>query len=210
MPQGLNLIGQKFGRLTVVGMVHGPSGRLWQCLCDCGTMKEKPLTTYELKNGKRNHCGCLERVNGMRAHGQYKSKLYKVWSAMKRRCSRPNDPSYHNYGGRGITICAEWLEFPPFYAWAMENGYREGLTIERKDNDQGYSPDNCAWIPKPEQSSNTRRCKMITYQGETHNIKVWAQKFGISYARLQHRLKRGWSIERAFTTGIPCRAAQDQ
>lgn len=234
MPQGLNLIGQKFGKLTVIAMGHGPSGRIWYCLCDCGKKKEKPLTAYELKQGKRNHCGCVKPNSGMRTHGQSETKLYKVWSSMKHRCSNPNDPAYCNYGARGITVCDEWQTFEPFHTWAMANGYREGLTIERQGNNKGYSPENCIWIPKPEQSNNTRRCRMITYRGETHNIKDWARKLGIPYARLQSRLKHGWEIEEALTlpeipaslrhansdearmirevqqaTGIPCRAAAD-
>jgi len=167
-------------------------------------------------------------------HKMSSSKIYKVWSSMKHRCSNPNDPAYCNYGARGITVCDEWQTFEPFHTWAMANGYREGLTIERQGNNKGYSPENCIWIPKPEQSNNTRRCRMITYRGETHNIKDWARKLGIPYARLQSRLKHGWEIEEALTlpeipaslrhansdearmiravqeqTGIPCRAAQD-
>lgn len=134
------------------------------------------------------------------SHGQCQTKIYKVWCSMKHRCSNSNDPYYHNYGGRGIKVCEAWQSFEPFCEWAMKNGYQHGLTIERKANDKGYSPENCTWVPKPEQSNNTRRCKVIEYGGERHNIKDWAIKMEMPYHRLQGRLKRGWNIERALLT----------
>ncbi len=119
---------------------------------------------------------------------------------MKSRCFNSSDKAYRNYGGRGITVCEEWLRFEPFYVWAISIGYKHGLTIERINNSKGYSPDNCTWIPKGVQSMNTRRCKIISYKEEEHNIKEWAIKLGIPYHRLQSRLKHGWDTERAFTT----------
>ncbi len=138
----------------------------------------------------------------MRTHGQCETKLYKVWSSMKHRCSNPNDQSYKNYGGRGIGFYDEWKNFEPFHVWAMYSGYRTGLTIERHNNEGNYEPSNCVWIPKGKQSMNTRRCKIIVYKGEEHNIKEWALKFRIPYHRLQSRLKHGWDIAMALTVPV--------
>ena len=133
-----------------------------------------------------------------RTHGQYATPLYKVWSSMKARCSNYKDKSYCNYGGRGIGVCGEWMKFEPFQDWATSSGYKKGLTLERKDNNAGYSPENCKWIPKGEQSSNTRRCKVITFQGETHNMKEWARRLDIPYGRLQQRMYHGWDPQKAL------------
>lgn len=121
---------------------------------------------------------------------------------MKRRCLSVDDPSYFNYGGRGISVCDDWLNFKAFHKWAYENGFEEGLTLERIDVDGNYEPSNCKWIPKSMQSENTRKCKFITYQGETKILKHWAKELGMSYHALQHRLNRGWTVEEAFNTPI--------
>ncbi len=135
-----------------------------------------------------------------KTHGKSETKLYKVWGSMKARCQNPNDKSYFLYGARGIKVFGTWNRFEPFCAWAMANGYREGLTLERVDNNSGYSPSNCAWIPKSKQSSNTRRCKLITWRGETRILRDWARKLGLPYCVIQARLKKyGWSIDSAFS-----------
>lgn len=199
----IDLSGQRFGRLTALYSTSGPSGRLWYCKCDCGKMKEKPLSSYELKNGKRNHCGCIKQENGMHKHGQSDTKLYKVWSAMKHRCDNPNSTWYHNYGGRGISYFSEWKEFMPFYEWANSSGYGDGLTLERIDADGDYKPSNCTWIPKSEQTNNRRINKNITYKGKTQNMKEWAKELGFEYYIVQSRItKLGWSVEKAFETPV--------
>ncbi|KPV42001.1 hypothetical protein AN477_19725 [Alicyclobacillus ferrooxydans] len=200
-----NLIGMKFGHLTVVDVITGNSKRMWVCKCDCGRMKEKPLSGYQLKNLIITDCGCIFRKHigkGMRRHGQCNTKLYKVWSSMKARCSNPTDKAYANYGGRGIHVNPMWNTFEPFRDWAVCNGYREGLTLERVDNDGEYGPRNCKWIPKPEQTSNRRVCRRITYRGQTRILKDWAEELGIPYHVLQHRVYRGWSVSRAFETPV--------
>ncbi len=203
MAKMIDLTGQKFNHLTAIYSISGPSGRLWYCKCDCGKMKEKPLSGYQLKTGKVKDCGCIKKKNGMYKHGQYDTKLYKVWSAMKHRCNNPNDESYHNYGGRGITYFHEWKEFEPFYEWATKNGYEEGLTLERIDVNGNYEPDNCTWIPKSKQTSNRRVNKYITYKGETKIMKEWAKELGIDYHVIQSRItKLGWSVEKAFETPV--------
>ena len=121
---------------------------------------------------------------------------------MKNRCNNPNEPRYSDYGGRGITVCQEWLDdFMNFYNWAMENGYSDELSIDRINNDKGYSPDNCRWSTKKEQANNTRTSHNITYKGQTKTLTEWSEILGLSFHLLSNRInKYGWSIERAFET----------
>lgn len=162
MPPKLKVLpGMRFNQWLVIAFEgsskHGD--RMFRCCCDCGS--ERSVSARELFWGGSLSCGHDSRFTGeeSKTHGKSETKLYKVWSSMKRRCLSPDDPSYKNYGGRGILICKEWLSFKPFYEWAIKNGYAVGLTIERKNNDSNYEPSNCTWIPKSAQTSNTRRCK---------------------------------------------------
>ncbi len=205
MPPKLNIEPGMLLGMWMVLRYEKPSkwgSRLYRCRCECG--REGIIAGAELWKGNSKSCGCVTRFTSeyARTHGQSDTKLYKVWSSMKQRCSNPKDLYYYNYGGRGIKVCNEWQVFELFYEWAMTTGYKVGATLERKDNNKGYSPINCTWIPKPEQSNNTRRCRMITFQGETHNIKEWSQKLGVSYSLIQSRIKHGWNIVRALTDAV--------
>lgn len=118
---------------------------------------------------------------------------------MKDRCNRVNCPAYKDYGGRGISICEEWLDnFESFYRWAISNGYSDTLTIDRIDNNKGYSADNCRWITRTKQCLNTRYNKFIEYNGKTQTLKEWADELNIPYHKTWRRLNRGWSFERAI------------
>ena len=136
-----------------------------------------------------------------KTHGKSNTKLYEVCKAMRRRTKRENSQAYENYGGRGIGICEEWeKDFETFYKWAIENGYREGLSIDRKDNNKGYNPDNCRWTTRKVQNNNTRANRMVTYRGETHTVREWEEMLMLGENVLKMRLNNGWSIERAMTT----------
>lgn len=208
IPNIVDLSGKRYGRLTVVSRVDDhitPSGRhhlKWKCICDCGN--EIVTRGDALKDGRTQSCGCVRsEVAHKRAstHGESKSKLYGVWSAMKSRCYNPNSPHYDDYGGRGITVCLEWREYyEKFKYWAVNNGYSEGLTIDRIDVNGGYCPENCRWVGSVAQANNRRSNRIYTYNNETHNIMEWSQIYHIPYKTLHNRLYSGWDIERALTT----------
>ena len=123
------------------------------------------------------------------------------WRKIKHRCTNANNDRWGDYGGRGITVCSEWAEsFEAFRDWALANGYRDDLTIDRKDVNGNYEPGNCRWITNQEQQHNRRNNHNITYNGETHTITEWARIYGLSENGLVHRINRGWEIERALTT----------
>ena len=129
------------------------------------------------------------------------SRLYSIYRGMKDRCYNQNIPEYHNYGGRGITICDEWLNDPSaFFKWSLENGYSDDLTIDRKDNDKGYSPDNCQWSTFVEQQNNKSNNTLLTKDEETHTIAEWSRILNISASTISTRLSKGYSDEEALRT----------
>lgn len=128
------------------------------------------------------------------------TRIYRIWTAMKRRCSNPNYHEYYLYGGRGITYCDEWEEFEPFYEWAMASGYSDKLTLDRIDNDGNYTPSNCRWITIKKQCMNRRSNVMIEYEGETKPLKQWANDLDLNYKMLHKRHKLGWTPEEMFNT----------
>lgn len=133
--------------------------------------------------------------------GRKGTRLYRIYNNMKTRCYNPNSESYKNYGGRGIKICSEWLtDFSTFRSWALSHGYREDLTIERKDVNGNYTPDNCVWATYKVQANNTRSNHLYTIDGITMNLTEWSEYFGINVKTVRDRLLRGWDIKRALST----------
>jgi len=131
-----------------------------------------------------------------------KQRIYTAWKNILIRCENPRSSGYKNYGGRGITVCEEWHTFLPFYNWSLSNGYAEHLTIDRIDNDKGYSPENCRWITQKENSRNRGCNHLVTFNGQTLCISEWAEKAGITHQAMAERLKsKTWDLQQALTAG---------
>lgn len=199
-----DLSGQRFGRWTVVQsagtrkMSNGRNRHLWNCLCDCGT--ERVVEEPSLTSGRSKSCGCYHsdimhdvgKVNT--THGMSNSRLYRIWRHIINRCNNPSDSSYSNYGQRGITVCDEWLSFDSFMNWALNNGYEDGLSIDRIDTDESYTPDNCRWADDKTQANNRRSTKVYTIGQESHSIMEWSEIYNVPYKRTWKRLSKGMDI----------------
>lgn len=163
-----------------------------------------------LKTGHTQSCGCYGFEIAREAttkHLKSDTRLYWVWHGMKQRCENPNSDSYKAYGGRGIKVCEEWSnDFVPFYEWAMANGYDENAphgecTIDRIDNNKGYSPDNCRWITIKEQANNKQQSVWVEINGESKTVKTWCDIYKINYGCVMHRIHHmGWDAVKAITT----------
>lgn len=199
-----DLIGQRFDRLIVLDTLSKNGRGYCRCKCDCGNVVT--VRNDGLKSGKTHSCGCYnrdraKRGDNRRKHGLHETRLYRIWGAMKNRCNNPKQKEYQHYGGRGITVCDEWLhDFQAFYDWAMANGYKDGLTIDRIDNNKGYSPDNCRWATYEEQSNNKNNTIYISYNNEKHTIKEWENITGIPSKVIYWRIKHKWNTAKALTT----------
>ena len=209
-------IGDKFGRLTVIDFAgherskNGQSKLLVKCRCDHGGNTNIPphigiYRACNLTRGDTKSCGCLkiEKQNTVpignkygETHGYSNEKLYAKFTGMKQRCYNPNTDRYKNYGGRGIGICNDWLQNPNnFYKWAYENGYHFGMSIERKDINKGYSPENCTFIPMEDQSKNRTDTHMISLNGKTQCLADWCRELNLNYNATLNRVWRHMTVD---------------
>lgn len=203
-----DLVGRRFGRLTAIEPVSiVKSGRrrtFWRSVCDCG--EEFSAVRESILCGNVRSCGCLQKEEARErrtTHGLSKSSEYKIWVGMRDRCNNPRNPAYHNYGGRGITVCERWSSFDTFLA---DMGPRPSTkhSIDREENDLGYSPDNCRWVTKKTQGRNRRG---LIATESTSTLKEAAEATGINYGTAYSRVRRlGWSPEEAVR--IPAKVGQ--
>lgn len=206
MPLLIDLTGQRFERLTVVKHAgQAPAGAmLWLCLCDCG--KEKIIYGSNLKIGHTKSCGCLSveqtlkrLIKHSHCRNGKKTKTYRSWHSMVKRCTNPNDKDYLSYGGRGIKVCKRWMKFENFLEDIGE--IPRGHQIDRIDNNQGYNKLNCHWVTSKTNCRNRRDNHLIVHDGKTQCLIEWAEEFDINAATLRSRIvKYKWSIEKALTT----------
>ncbi len=206
MSRPIDLTGRRFGRLTVIARAeNSKDGRAsWLCICDCGN--KCIVVGDKLRRGEKKSCGCMMREwqhMSHSSHGLSDSKLYRIWRSMRGRCKNPGVLCYKDYGGRGIKVCDEWeSSFIAFLAWAVQAGYQDGLTIDRIDVNGDYSPQNCRWATRLEQSRNKRNSRFLEFQGERKTLSEWAEITGIPLNLISGRYTRGWSAERIFCEPI--------
>lgn len=198
--------GEKYGRLLIISRLNNKKVLV---KCDCGCVKEVYL--YSLKNGMIKSCGCFN-VERLTKHGMCKEELYTVWEGILQRCYNNNHQSYHCYGGRGVTVCDEWRsDFKAFYDWAIANGWKKGLKIDKDikaTNGSGliYSPVFCSIVTQKQNLRCTSQSRIIVYNNKSLCLAEWAEKLNMPYITLRSRLNRGWPIERAFFEPINKRA----
>ena len=202
----VDLAGERFGRLVVIEQAEPHKGRIaWLCQCDCGN--QKIATTAVLRKGLTKSCGCLRKEiskNKATKHLMCNTKLYDCYNNIKKRCYDKNCDHYKWYGAEGKGLCIEWLGehgFEHFSEWAFENGYKEGLQIDRIDNSKGYSPDNCRWATRKINCRNKRNNHVATINGETKTLAEWCEIYNIDEHIVRSRItKLHWDEVRAITT----------
>ena len=206
MPCFRDLTGERFGKLTVICVSRKvKSGKreryYWQCKCDCG--REKEVRTDCLTSGLVRSCGCMkkeqDRINLTKFH-RHKLSHTKLWDAyydMKSRCYNENNHRYNDYGGRGITICKEWLDsFDSFAEWSFSHGFKKDLQIDRIDNNSGYSPENCRWVTPKENCRNRRSNVMVEYNGKMITLVELSEILNIPYKTAYSKYRK-YGIKRS-------------
>lgn len=205
------LIGQKFGRLTVISRAENcidNQGRvqiMFNCECDCGNMIV--VRKRYLINGHTKSCGCFKKeVNSKTAtkHGMSGTRIYKTWEDMIKRCYNKSSNNYYRYGGRGITVFDEWLEFKNFYKYVSKlPHYNEsGYSFDRINNDGNYEPENVRWANNETQANNKSNNHYLTYNGETKTVAQWSKETNIPTSTLHYRIRKGWDMKDVLTPAI--------
>lgn len=196
-------VGAVFGRLTIVSESFRPEGKSRNyvfCECSCGTYTQKACA--DISSGATTSCGCYAREQSSAresTHGKSGGPEYNVWKGIKQRCTNPNHTHYSSYGGRGITMCASWLN--SFEAFLADMGPRpDGMTIDRIDNEKGYYKENCRWATKKQQSRNVRTNTWVEIGGIRMTAKEAAEYAVVDYPTLVWRISKGWDIDRALNT----------
>lgn len=204
MGKFIDLTGKKFGRLSVIKRTFNKNNNVcWLCLCDCGNYTV--VRSCALIQGITKSCSCLHKEivkksckKNFEKHKLSKSRINNIWFNIKQRCYNPKNPNYKYYGKKNISLCPEWQNFKNFYTWAMNNGYKDNLTIDRIDNNGNYEPSNCRWVDLKVQENNRSNNRLIQYQNQIHTLAEWARITNIKYTTLKRRIDCGWALEKAF------------
>ncbi len=203
----INRIGERHGRLTVTARADNkvePSGAVraqWVCICDCGN--QTTVSGQSLGRKLTQSCGCYSkelRVKRLTSHGMSRTHIYKSWNTMVQRCTNPNNTHWPSYGGRGIRVCDEWLNFEAFHQAMGDRP--SGQTLERKDNDKGYEPGNVIWASRLTQANNRRTNVLLSLNEETKTVAEWGRFTGLGKQTIRSRLEDGWPVWRALTEPI--------
>lgn len=191
----IDLTGRRFGHLTVIEQADRDKWDCitWRCVCDCG--KECVVRGYSLKSGNTKTCGCrnYRKPVDLSKRDRINKRIQRIWAGMHTRCYNENVDYYKHYGGRGIKMCDEWIGengCRHFYEWAKKNGYKDGLTIDRIDNDGNYEPSNCRWITKTEQMSNMQKSIRVSYKGKEVSPVELSGLTGININTVYSRLRK--------------------
>jgi hypothetical protein len=179
------MFNKKFGRLTVIEFVGSKNKRrMWKCQCECGNTTI--VSTSDLATGNTTSCGCKHKELyhkhsvEMKTHGMTNTRLYHCWTDMKQRCTNPKNAHFKYYGGRGIKVCEEWNNSTNFIEWALKNGYRDDLTLDRINVNGNYEPSNCRWATIKEQANNKTNNVFYTHNGETLTLAQWCERLGLN------------------------------
>jgi hypothetical protein len=202
-----DLIGERFGRLVVIKRA-ARRGRhvMWRCLCSCGNRVTVYGGNLRRDGGHTTSCGCAWR-DSITKHGEARHPLWGIWKGMKARCLNPRHPKYPEYGGRGIKVCKAWLNPAVFIAWGKSNGYQQGLSIDRKNNNGNYTPRNCHWATRSQQQRNRRSNRILTFRGRSMPVAAWldepeVRRLKIDKNILYSRLRYGWTTEQSLTMPV--------
>lgn len=196
----IDITGERYGNLVAVCRTQNKTkggGYKWLFRCDCGNEKEIPSNS--VRSGLVKSCGCMVRKHGD-TDGHKKSRLYVIWVNMHQRCKNKNNPEFKYWGGKGITVCEEWQEYAAFKKWAIENGYKNDLSIDRIDGNKGYTPDNCRWATALQQNRNQSSNHFITLDGKTKTLSEWIEISPITVSTYHKRKRKGMTDRDALFT----------
>lgn len=205
MPAVVDLTGKQFGRWTVLqrgGRIGNHAA--WVCKCSCPAKTEREVSSNSLRRGISLSCGCLQRESAT-THGKHGTRIHRIWLNMVRRCTDPRHKSYSRYGARGITVSQEWLHSFETFLRDMGEPPTPLHTLDRRENNLGYSKENCRWASVDIQQNNKRTSTHIAFKGEVKSIAQWSRVLDIPEETIRSRLMKGWTIDLALTTPSPSR-----
>ena len=201
MGKNVDLIGDKYNYLTVEKLTENRNNRKhYICICDCGN--KVTVSANNLRSGSVKSCGCLHKKNIKKTHGKTGTSEYNIWKTIKQRTLNSSNDNFYLYGGRGIGLSKEWED--SFETFLLDMGPRPTPkhSIERRDNEKGYSKENCYWATPVEQARNRRNNRYIEYKNFRKTLTTWCEELGLSYSLILKRLNLGWTFEESINTPL--------